>query len=104
MCWENIENVANKKRESIIDARCYELKDYERGSLRQIDAMSKEGYDSHPELLKEHMEYLFSLIQRVSGILDCERSVAAPTADLEKEIARMKGLYLKLEEVKRSKG
>jgi hypothetical protein len=103
MCWDNIQNVASKKGETNVDARCYELKDYEKESLKQLNEMAKEGYASRPELLAEHMEYLISLIQRVTGILEMERSVGAPTADLEKEIVRMKNLFIRLEEIKKSK-
>mgnify|MGYP007082051865 CR=1 FL=1 len=99
MCWENVHNTIPRKRESNVDARCYELKDHEKESLRQINDMVKEGYVKNPELLKEHTEYLINLISRLSGIVEMERSVGAPTAELESEIARMRRLYISLEDI-----
>lgn len=104
MCWENIHNTVPKKGDSNVDSRCYELKSYEKDSLKQISDIAKEGYDDRKELLKEHVTYLFNLTQRLKGILEMERSVGAPTAELEIEIEKIRKLFIALEDIKRKEG
>ena len=99
MCWENIHNAIPRKRESVVDGRCYELTDYEKDSLKQIELIVRSGYNDR-QVLREHLEYLVHLLSRLQGIIDCERSVAAPTISLEREIQRIRDLYMLVEKAK----
>lgn len=104
MCWENIHNTIPKRGDSNVDSRCYQLKNYEKDSLKQISEISQKNYEGSKELLKDHLDYLFNLTQRLKGILEMERSVGAPTAELEMELESIKKLFLLLEEIKRKEG
>ena len=101
MCWENIHNFIPRKRDSVVDGRVYELTDYEKNSLKQIDQISMHGYKDK-DMLKDHIEYLNHLLNRLIGILDCERSVGAPTMSLETDINRIKELYNRVLEIRKN--
>lgn len=101
MCWENIHNFIPRKRDSVVDGRVYELTDYEKNSLKQIEQILEKGYKDK-DMVKEHVEYLNHLLNRLMGILDCERSVGAPTMNLENDVNRIKELYSKVGEIKRN--
>ena len=101
MCWENIHNFIPRKRDSVVDGRVYELTEYEKNSLKQIEQILEAGYKDK-DMVKDHIEYINHLLTRISGILDSERSVGAPTMNLENDMNRIKDLYMRLGEVRRN--
>lgn len=101
MCWENIHNFIPRKRDSVVDGRVYELTDYEKSSIKQIEQILEQGY-KEKDILKEHVEYLNHLLNRLLGILEAERSVGAPTMSLETDINKIKELYTRVGEIKRN--
>ena len=98
MCYDNIHNVIPRKRDSTVDARCYELSWHEKESLNQIEEYLKKGYKD-PSMQKEHAEYVVHLLQRLLGILENERSVGAPIESLEMDIERVRSIFQKLKNI-----
>lgn len=100
MCYDVMGNPATqRKRDSVIESRCYELTDYEKDAIRQITVISDRGY-KEKSMLKDHIEYLSHLLSKLSGILEMEKSVGAPTLSLERDILKIKDLQFKLDKLK----
>ena len=99
MCYDNIHNVIPRKRDSVVDARCYELSVYEKDALKQIKEFVDNGYENSQDLVREHLSYLSHLLQKLGGILDCERTVGAPLTSLENDIERIRKLHIEVEHI-----
>lgn len=95
MCYENLHNVLPRKRDSTVDARCYELSYNEKDSLKQIGEYMKTGY-ADMEIFKEHEEYLLHMIEKLGGVIECERSVGAPVESIEFELENIKRMFNEL--------
>lgn len=74
----------------------YEIEPHDRESLEEIKRMLKAGEYGEAEKLRDHMEYVENLIQRLSQIIADEEKAGIQNFSLKRDFANIKELYLKM--------
>ena len=73
--------------------KAYELESFDKDSLRDIRKSIDTGGYKDPVKLKDHMEYVEELIQRLSRILEDEAKEDIVNLNLKHELIKIKELY-----------
>jgi len=71
----------------------YELESYDRQSLDEIRKLLKNGKYKDPVLLRDHMEMVENLIQRLMMIIQDEEKESIANLSLKRDFAKIKDLY-----------
>lgn len=81
----------------IDSAKDYELEQVDKDSLAEIRNLLKEGKYKDPDYLRDHIEYLEDLIQKLTRILQEEKKMGKLNLTLEHDIIKIKELFDELE-------
>jgi hypothetical protein len=74
----------------------YELEKVDKDSVDEIRKLLKGGRYKDPEYLKEHLEYLENLIQKLWRIYQEEKKTGKMNLSLERDLAKIKELFAQL--------
>jgi hypothetical protein len=87
-------------KEPYIDTgKDYELEQVDKDSIAEIKKLLKEGKYTDPSYLRDHIEYLEDLLQKLSRTLQEERKIGKMNLTLEHDILKVKELFEELERV-----
>jgi hypothetical protein len=71
----------------------YELEQMDKDSIAEIRKLLKEGKYKDPAYLRDHIEYLEDLIQKLTRVFQEERKRGKMNLTLEHDIAKVKELF-----------
>jgi len=71
----------------------YEIEPFDNQSLEEIKRLLKEGKYKDPAQLRDHMEYVEDLIQRLTAIIQDEDKAGIQNFSLRRDYAHIKELY-----------
>lgn len=77
----------------------YELEETDRKSLAEIRRLLKEGKYKEPSYLRDHIEYLEGLLQKLLRTFQEEKKSGKLNLTLEHDISRTKELFGQLQEL-----
>ena len=83
----------NDKMPYIDTSKDYELEQVDKDSLAEIRKLLKEGKYTDPKYLRDHIEYLEDLIQKLMRTFQEERKTGKLNLTLEHDIAKIKELF-----------
>lgn len=77
----------------------YEIESFDKQSLEEIRRLLKEKLYKNAQQLRDHMEYVENLIQRLTGIIQDEDKAGIQNFSLRRDFSRIKELYASMAEL-----
>lgn len=74
----------------------YEIESFDRKSLDEIRRLIREKLYKNPQQLRDHMEFVENLIQRLSQIISDEEKAGIQNFSLKRDFGRIKDLYVNM--------
>jgi hypothetical protein len=77
----------------------YELEKVDRDSVEEIRKLLKGGRYKDPDYLRDHLEYLENLVQKLTRMYQEERKAGKMNLSLERDIAKIRELFNQLSQL-----